>query len=78
MQKFINWMEGLPKIVKIICCFWILDILWAVYRIFKSVKSGDAVKIILAVLWIIAAGTVGWILDIIWIALYDRVFWFKD
>lgn len=78
VKKYLDFMDNLPKVVKVICCFWVLDVLWAVYRICVGVKAKDLVKIVLAIIWILASLTIGWILDIIWIVLYDRIFWFKN
>ncbi len=77
MEQYIEWMEKNPKWLKIILCLWILDITWALFRIFKSVQNNNVVELILAILWILFAGTVGWILDIVWIILFDYPFWFK-
>lgn len=76
-MEFCKWMEKNPKWLKLVLCFWILDITWAAWRILKSVKNGSMVQLILAILWILAASTVGWILDIVCIVLYDYPFWFK-
>ena len=77
MGTYCKWMEKNPKWLKIVLCLWILDITWAIWRIFKSFKNGSFIQLVLAILWIIAAGTVGWVLDIIWILLFDYPFWFK-
>ena len=34
---FISWVDGLPRIVKIIFALPILDIIWGVYRLIKAV-----------------------------------------
>ena len=77
MAEYIKWMEQNPKWLKLVLCLWILDITWAIFRIFKAVQNNDTVQIILGVLWILVAGVIGWILDIIWIIIYDYPFWFK-
>ncbi len=77
MEGYISWMEKNPKWLKLVLCLWILDITWAIFRILKAVQNNDMVQLILGILWIIAAGTIGWILDIIWIIDYDYQFWFK-
>ena len=76
MSKYIAWMDGRSRLVKLLLCIWILDITWAVYRIGKAVVSGNVLHLVLAILWVIAAATVGWILDIIWIILFNKIFWF--
>lgn len=76
MSKYIKWMDGHSRLVKLILCIWILDITWAVYRIGKAVVNKSALQLVLGILWILAAATVGWILDIIWIILFNKIFWF--
>ncbi|MBP5694525.1 MAG: hypothetical protein J6X03_03630 [Bacilli bacterium] len=77
MAEYIKWMEQNPKWLKLVLCLWILDITWAIFRIFKAVQNNDTVQIILGVRWILFACVIGWILDIIWIIIYDYPFWFK-
>lgn len=76
MSKYIKWMDGHSRLVKLLLCIWILDITWAVYRIGKAVVNKSALQLVLGILWILAAATVGWILDIIWIILFNKIFWF--
>lgn len=77
MNEYIKWMEKNPKLLKLVLCLPILDISWAIWRILKAIKHNNALELILGVLWIFFGGTVGWILDIICIALNDYPFWFK-
>ena len=77
MDKYVSWMEKNPKWLKIVLCFWILDWSWAIWRICKAVKHNNRVELILAILWILVGGTIGWILDIVFIILNDYPFWFK-
>lgn len=78
MKSYIKWMDENPRILKLILCIWILDITWAVYRLGGAIAKKNVLHIVLAVLWILAAATAGWILDIIWIILFNRIFWFKE
>ena len=79
MKAYCKWMENNPKILKLILCIWILDITWAVYRIGRAAAHKNWFHMVLGIIWVIAAGTVGWILDLIWIILFNRIFWFiKD
>ena len=78
MKSYIKWMDENPRILKLILCIWILDITWAVYRLGGAIVKKNVLHIVLAALWILAAATVGWILDIIWIILFNRIFWFKE
>lgn len=77
MNSFLKGMDKLPRILKLILCLPVLNILWTVWRILKAVKHNNILELILAILWIIAGSTVLWILDIVWIILYNYPFWFK-
>ena len=77
MNAYVKWMDGNPKILKIILCFFILDVTWAVYRIGRAAVAKNWFHMVLGILWVIAAGTVGWILDLVWIILFNRIFWFN-
>lgn len=77
MSGYGKWMDENPRILKLILCIWILDITWAVYRIGRAASKQNWLHMVLGILWVIAAGTVGWILDIIWILLFNRIFWFE-
>lgn len=78
MQAYIDWMNGQSRLIRIILCIWVLDITWAVYRIGRAVVCQNWLHMILGIIWVIAAGTVGWILDLIWMILFDRIFWFEN
>lgn len=77
MKTYCDWMEDNPRWLKLIFCIWILDLTWVVYRIFKSFENGSFLQLLLAILWIFMAGTVGWVLDVIWIIVFNHPFWFK-
>ena len=78
MKKFTQAMEKLPLIVKLILCIPLLDIVWSVWKLLKGIISGDVLKIILGILCIIPGAAIMWLLDIIWMLIYKRPFWFKD
>ena len=78
MQKFIDWMDSRSRLVKILFCLPIIAILWGVYRILGAIAKKDWVRLVLAIVWVIFAGFVGWILDLIWMILFIHIFWFKD
>lgn len=78
MRAYLDWMNKQPRVVKIILCIWILDITWALYRIFGAIQHKNWFRLVLAILWIVAAGTVGWVLDIIWIIIFGHIFWWVD
>ena len=78
MKELTKSMEKLPLIVKLILCIPLLDIGWAVWKLLKGIISGDVLKIILGILCIIPGAAFMWILDIIWVIVCKRPFWFKD
>lgn len=77
MDSYIKWMEGNPKWLKIVLCFFVLDWSWAIWRILKAVKANNILQLIIAILWIPFGGVILWILDIVCILLNDYPFWFK-
>lgn len=77
MKEYTDWMEKNPTWSKLVLCLWILDWSWAIWRICKALENNDTLQLILAILWIFFGGTIGWILDIIFIILFDYPFWFK-
>ena len=77
MSGYVKWMDENPRILKLILCIWILDITWAVYRIGRAASKQNWFHMVLGIIWVDAAGTVGWILDLIWIILFNRIFWFE-
>lgn len=78
MYDFIEWMNYQPRIVKILFCLPILDILWGVYRLGGAIKNKNALHIVLSVFWIFWAGFFGWILDLICIIITNHIFWFVE
>ena len=77
MQSYINFMDKLPKAVKVIFCFFILDWFWTFYRLFVSIKNRSASQIFLSVLWFIIGAVLLWVLDLISIISNNSPFWFK-
>lgn len=78
MKDFCNWLDGQSKLVKVILCIWILDIVWAIYRIGGAIANKNWLHLILAILWVAMSCTVGWILDVVSILLTNHIFWFKE
>ena len=77
-KDFCNWLDGQSKLVKVILCIWILDIVWAIYRIGGAIANKNMLHLILAILWVLMSATVGWILDVVSILLTNHIFWFKE
>ena len=77
MKTYTKRMESQPKWIKILLCCWIFDITWAIWRICKALEHGSVLELILGILWIVGSCTLLWILDIVWILLFNYPFWFK-
>ena len=75
MNELIKTIDNLPKLVKIILALPFLDIVWAVYRLCKSLSKNNAVGIVLAILMLFLCPAILWIVDIITIAVMDKVIW---
>lgn len=75
MQEYINAFDNLPLVVKIIFALPMLDILWAIYRLCKSLSKQNTVGIVLAVLMLIVCPTLFWLVDIITLAFTGKVLW---
>ncbi len=67
--------DDLPKWLKIVLALPFLDIVWVVYRLFRSVEKNDIVGIVLAVLLRVFGIPFLWLVDIITIVLQDKVLW---
>lgn len=66
---FVEAIDNLPFILKILFCIPCLDIIWAIYRIIKGVETGSALLIVVGILWIIPGGMICWIADLITVIL---------
>ena len=78
MKAFCDWMDAQPRIVKILFCLPIIDILWGIYRLGGAIANKDVLHIVLAVIWILWAGFIGWVLDLVFIILTGRICCFKE
>ena len=76
-KKYIDWYQGLDKVVKILLC-----ILWDVpanlYRLAKSAQKDSVLGIVLAIVLMIFGGWLLFVLDIVSLALKDRIYWIDD
>ncbi|MFI3167744.1 MAG: hypothetical protein R3Y32_06445 [Bacillota bacterium] len=75
MKGFIKWMDNASLLIKIILAIPVLDIVWVVYRLCKSLVKKNTLGIILAVVLIIVGLPFLWIIDIITILLTGKVIW---
>lgn len=75
MKSFIKAIDDLPLIVKIILCIPVLDIVWTIYKLFKSIEKNNVVGIIIAIILFFCAPFV-WLIDLITLLLKGQVWWF--
>ena len=75
MKSFIKAIDGLPLIVKIILCIPALDIVWNIYKLFKSIEKGNVLGIVIAVILFFCAPFV-WLIDLITLLIGGKVWWF--
>ena len=72
MEKFLNEIDNLPKIVKIILCLPFIDIIWAIYRIIKGATTDNVFLLVVGIVWIVFGSTVTWVVDLIGTILNDK------
>ena len=71
----ISVFDKLPKWAKIILALPFLDILWVVYRLFRSIEKSNVLGIVLAVLLLVLGVPFLWLVDIITLIIQDKVYW---
>ena len=71
MKEFINALDNLPLIVKVILAIPALDIVWAIYRIIRALDEKDTIAIVIAIVLLFVPFV--WIADIICIALKGNI-----
>ena len=75
MKDIIKTFDNFPLVVKIILALPVLDIVWAIYRLCRSIEKKNVVGIVLGILLLFICPTVLWILDIITLLVIGKVIW---
>lgn len=75
MKGIIKGFEGLPKIVKVILALPVLDIVWAFYRLCRSLHRNNALGTVLAIVMLFVCPALFWLVDIITILVANKVLW---
>ena len=76
MQKYRQWVDGLPFVLKIIFALPILDgIIYGIYRICSGPEN--ILNLLLGVFWLFFGSAFGWIIDIVFITLDKPLFELK-
>ncbi|MBE6653938.1 MAG: hypothetical protein E7608_00615 [Ruminococcaceae bacterium] len=76
MKDLVKAIDNLPWLVKLILCIPVLDIVWAVYRVIRSLAAGNVLGIVLSIVLIIVGIPVLWLIDLICVLVSKNVWWF--
>lgn len=75
LKKLCDALDGLEPIIKIILCIPALHLVWALYRVFRSIIAKNAVGIVVSV--ILAFVPIVWLADLICFVLMGKI-WTVD
>lgn len=75
LKQLVSAADALPKIVKLILALPFLDIVWAAYRLIKSIVKTNPLGIVLGILLLVFGIPFLWLIDLIFIALNKPVLW---
>ncbi len=73
-NEFIEAIDALPWIVKLILCIPALDIVWSIYRIIKYASPVNGIMLLISIVMCIGSFTIGWILDVICVIMNGKPF----
>lgn len=77
MKGFISTMDNLPLWAKVLLAIPMLDIIWVVYRLIKSIDANNTLGIVLAVILIVIGIPFLWLIDIISLIVMKKVLWIE-
>ena len=75
MNSIVKSFDSLPKIIKFIFALPVLDIIWAIYRLIRSIAKKSVTATVLAVIMLVVCPILFWIVDMITILLFNKVLW---
>ena len=75
MKEFLKAIDELPDIVKLILCIPVLDIVWNIYRLVKSLDANNSTGIILSVVMLIVGIPFMWVVDLVCMLMYKKIWW---
>lgn len=71
-KSFVQAIDSLDQIVKILFCLPVLNLVYAIYRIAKGVDTDDMVMVIVGVIWIFLGTCLTWLIDLICTVCYGE------
>ena len=77
MKSFISAMDNLPLWAKVLLAIPMLDIIWVVYRLMKSIDANNTLGIVLAIILIVLGIPFLWLIDIITLLVMKKVLWLE-
>lgn len=75
MNAIVKGFDSLPKLVKFIFALPVLDIIWAIYRLIRSIAKKSFLATLLSILMLVICPAIFWIVDMITIILFNKVLW---
>ena len=75
MNSIVKSFDSLPKIIKFIFALPVLDIIWAIYRLIRSIAKKSVIATVLSVIMLVVCPILFWIVDMITILLFNKVLW---
>ncbi len=75
MNSIVKSFDSLPIIIKFIFALPVLDIIWAIYRLIRSIAKKSVIATVLAVIMLVVCPILFWIVDMITILLFNKVLW---
>lgn len=75
MNAVVKGFDSLPRIIKVLFALPFLDILWAIYRLCRSIAKKSFIATVLAIIMLILCPILFWIVDLITTILTGKVIW---
>lgn len=76
IKDIIKFVDGLDDIFKLILCIPVLNIVFSVYKLCRSIESENPLWIVLGVLTIFPGASFMWLVDLVCLLVNKKVFWF--
>lgn len=75
MKNFIKAMNDLPWIVKLILCIPMLDIVWNITRLIRSLDKNNTLGIVLSIVLLIVGIPFVWLIDLLCVIVKGNIWW---
>lgn len=78
IQRYIDFMDDAPLILKLLLSLPVLNTFWGVYRIIKGVRDNNLLLLIIGIIWAFSGWLILWVIDLISTIIYKRPIVFVD